>query len=226
MNIFEHRSSFFGKLDNEITNGSLLSLFSLITQIRLRLGKQGYLLDCYLSLIFEGVSAVLTYNAADDGFMKSGEFQSLCFHVLDGTEPEKPHPLYQRIRDVYERQTEEIQSFQERYTQVCLLMFYLEDELLAYATGQFIEEQVKHMDVVADMVRLQELYDQITQLVGEPAMEDLNQRLKGRFMITTLTTVFAQGFTDELLDRLSSRDPETSRQMFQLFIDNMPDTLV
>ncbi len=225
MNIFEHRSSFFGKLDNEITNGSLLSLFSLITQIRLRLGKQGYLLDCYLSLFFEGANAVLTYNAADDGFMKSGEFQRLCFHVLDGTEPEKPHPLYKRIREVYELQTG-IQSFQERYTQLYLLMFYLEDELLEYATGQFVEEQLKSIDLVADMVRLQELYDQISRLVGEPAMEDLNQRLKGRFLIATLATVFAQGFTDELLDRLSSRDPETSRQMFQLFIDNMPNTLV
>jgi len=50
-------------------------------------------------------------------------------------------------------------------------------------------------------------------------MEELNLRLKKQFLLAPITVVFAQGFTDELLDRLMCRDPETSRLIFQLMID-------
>lgn len=225
MNIFEHRLNFFGSLDSEITKNSLLSLFRLAKQIQLQLGKKSYLLDCYLSLFFEGVNAIPIYDAADIGFTKGGELLGLCFHVLDNTEPEESHPLYWEIQAAYE-QYKEILSFQESYTQMCLIMFSLEDELLAYTTDKFVKERIKSMNGLVDMVHLQELFNQISLLVGEEVMEDLNKQLKKRFLIAPISAVFAQGLTDELLDRLTSRDPETSRQMFQLFMDTMPDTMI
>lgn len=72
MNMFQNLDGLFGCLDSEVTNDSLLSLFRLAKQIRLRLGKQGYLLDCYLSLIFEGLNNELVHEAADDGFQAGG----------------------------------------------------------------------------------------------------------------------------------------------------------
>lgn len=39
-----------------------------------------------------------------------------------------------------------------------------------------------------------------------------------------VAAVFAQGLTDDLLYKLTSRDNETSKQMFQLIIDRLPDT--
>lgn len=71
--------------------------------------------------------------AASDGFMGCGEFQSLCLHVLDGTEPDSPHPLYHRILETYEAQRKKL-SFQENNTQLYMLLVFLEDELQAYAT--------------------------------------------------------------------------------------------
>jgi len=130
MNIFEHRDSFFGKLDGEITGGSLLPLFQLAKQIQSRMGNQGYLLDCYLSLFFEGVSNALAYEAADEGFLSGGEFQTLCLHALDGTEPEKEHPLCQRVKEAYAKLEGEL-LFQERHTRLCLLFFPLADELIS-----------------------------------------------------------------------------------------------
>jgi hypothetical protein len=223
MNIFEHRNSFFGSLDSEITGGSLLSLFQLAKQIRQRMGKQGYLLDCYLSLFFEGAANTLAYDAADEGFQSGGEFQTLCFNVLDGTEPKKEHPLYRRVMEAYAKQEGELLS-QERYTRLCLLLFPLEDELMAHATARFMEEQVSNLNGVVDEIRLRELYNQISHLAGESMMEELNQRLKQRFLIAPLAAVFAQGLTDDLLYKLTSRDHETSKQMFQLIIDRLPDT--
>lgn len=223
MNIFGHRNSFFGRLDGEVTSGSLLSLFQLAKQIRQRMGKQGYLLDCYLSLFFEGVSNALAYDAADEGFQSGGEFQNLCFHALDGTEPEKEHPLCQRVKETYAKLEGEL-LFQERYTRLCLLFFPLADELMAYATAGFVEEQKNALNGVVDDIRLQQLYNEISHLAGESMIEELNRRLEQRFLIAPLATVFAQGLTDDLLCRLTTRDHETSRQMFQLLIDRLPDT--
>ena len=77
MNMFQNLDGLFGCLDSEVTNDSLLSLFRLAKQIRLRLGRQGYLLDCYLSYIFEGLNNTLVHEAADDGFQTGGELPGL-----------------------------------------------------------------------------------------------------------------------------------------------------
>lgn len=223
MNIFEHRDSFFGRLDGEVTGNSLLSLFQLAKQIQSRLDKQGYLLDCYLSLFLEGVSNALAYEADDEGQQSGGDFQDLCFHALDGTEPEKEHPLCQRVKETYAKLQGE-PLFQERYTQLCLLFFPLADELMAYATTGFVEEQKKALNGVVDEIHLHQLYNQISHLAGESMIEELNRRLKQRFLIAPLAAVFAQGLTDDLLCRLTARDQETSRQMFQLLLDSLPDT--
>ncbi len=198
MNIFKHRDSFFGCLDSGAAEDSLLSLFKLAKQIRLRLGRQGYLLDCYLSSFFEALSTELAYDAADEGFHRGGELQGLLFHVLDKTEPEKPHPLYQRVREVCEQHADKL-VFQERYTNLSMLLFLVEDEAMKHLAAEFLEEQVDSLNGVVDEIRLQHLYGQISHLAGEAMMEELNQQLKQRFIIAPVVVLFAQGFTDELL---------------------------
>lgn len=222
MNIFKNRDSFLGCLDSGVTEDSLLSLFKLAKQIRQRLGKQGYLLDCYLSLIFEGANYQLTFEAADEGARTGGTFQRLLFHVLDGTEPKDPHPLYQRMREVYEQNTDKL-VFQEQYTNLCQLLFPLADEIMAFATNKFVQEHKSDLNSVVDIIRLQELYDQISHLAGESMMEELNRKIKQRFLIVPLASAFVQGFTDELLFKLATRDNETSKQMFQILLDSMPE---
>jgi len=223
MNIFEHRDSFFSGPDAESEEGSLLATFQLAKQIRLRLGKQGYLLDCYLSLFFKGAANTLAFEAADDGYLAGGEFQTIMFSLIDGTDAKKDHPLYPRMRKAYEEHSDEL-CFQERYTRLCQLLLPLADELLAEAAARFQEEQVHRLDGVVDEIRMRELYEQISDLAGESMMEELNRQLKQRFLIAPPTVVFMQGLTNDLLYRLADRDHETSRQMFQLFLNDMPET--
>lgn len=222
MNIFQNKDSFFGCLDSGLTEDSLLSIFKLAKQIRLRLGKQGYLLDHYLSMLFEGMSdGELAYESADEGFRTGGELQGLLFHVLDGTEPQSPHPLYPRMKEIYEQYADKL-IFQERYTNLSILVFLLADEIMKSSTIKFVKEQKSNMGGVVDIVRLQEVYEQISHVAGESMMEELNERIKQRFIIAPATALFAQGFTDELLYKLTYRDIETSRQMFQLLLDTIP----
>ena len=74
MNIFQSKDSFFDCLDSGVTEDSLLSIFKLAKQIRLRLGKQGYLLGHYLSMIFEVMSnGELAFESADKGLREGGD---------------------------------------------------------------------------------------------------------------------------------------------------------
>lgn len=222
MNIFNHRDSFYDCPDGRAGTDSLLSLFKLIRQIRLRLGRQGYLLDNYLSLFFDGISANVPYDATLQGVGMGGEIQRLFYQVMDGA-PANQHPLYQRIREVYEQQKDSL-TFQERHTNFCLLLFPLADEIMDHYTSLFIKELESESVGVDDMVHFRNLYEQISQLVGESYMEKLNKYLKERFLIVPITQSFVQGLTYDLLFKLTARDPETSRQMFQLLLDTMPES--
>lgn len=225
MNIFHHTDSFFSCPDSGVTEDSLLSIFKLAKQIRLRLGKQGYLLDHYLSMIFEGMSGgQLAFETVDEGFRTGGELQGLLFHVLDGTEPQHEHPLYPRIKELYERYTDKL-IFQERYTNLSILLLFLADGAMADSTEKFVKEQVTNIGGSVDIIRVQEVYDQISHIAGESMLEELNHRIKQRFIIAPASALFAQGFTDELLYKLTYRDIETSRQMFQLLLDIIPSDM-
>lgn len=222
MNIFHHTDSFFSCPDSRVTEDSLLSIFKLAKQIRLQLGKQGYLLDHYLSMIFEGMSSGrLAFESADEGFRAGGELQGLLFHVLDGTEPQHEHPLYPRMKELYQQYEDKL-IFQERYTNLSILLLFLADEAILTSTGKFVKEQVTNIGGSVDIIRVQEVYDQISHIAGESMLEELNKRIKQRFIIAPASTLFAQGFTDELLYKLTYRDIETSRQIFQLFLDMIP----
>jgi len=223
MNMFQNLDSLFGCLDSEVTNDSLLSLFRLAKQIRLRLGKQGYLLDCYLSLIFEGLNNKLANEAADDGFQTGGQLQGQLFHMMEGTEPKKTVPFYQRMQEIYEQQ-KSVLNFQERHTNQTILLFSLADEMMADATSRFVQEQVNGLNGIVEVVYLQDLFERISHQIGDAMMEELNARIRQRFLMAPLAAVFAQGITNELLFQLTDRDRETSRQMFQLLLDILPDT--
>lgn len=221
MNMFKHRDSFFGWLGSSITEDSLLSLFRLAKQIKQRLGGKGYLLDNYLSLIFEGLTTEAAYGAADDGSEAGGTSQSCFFSLMDGTALKHHHPLEERMREVFSQQTDSL-AFQERYTKLCMLLFPMADELLIQASTKFVAEQVSSLNGVVDEVRVKELYTEISRLAGESMLETLNEKIRQRFMLAPLALVFAQGMTDDLLCRLISRDNETSKQLFQLLLDSMP----
>ena len=221
MNIFQHRGSFYGCPEDGACADALRPLFRLAKQIRLRLGRQGYLLDNYLTLFFEGISAGVSQDAALQGTEMGGEIQKLLYQVMDGAEAGQQHPLYQRIREVYEQQKDAL-SFQEKRTNSSLLLFFLADDIMEYYTSLFIKELESDLTGVDDMVRFRSLYEQISRLAGESCMEELNKLLQQRFLTAPAARSFTQGLAYDLALSLASRDPETNRQMFQLLLDAMP----
>ena len=129
MNIFREIDAFYG--DEQKGRGDPLhSIFRLAGQIRRELGPKGYLLDNYLDLVLQGLNMVVTGEAVEEGTEAAYQFQlKLLSHIVDGTEPEEPHPLFDHVREVYQRYPK-IRSFQERRTRLYLLMALAEEELL------------------------------------------------------------------------------------------------
>ena len=218
MNIFETQSGLTGRFDPESTGRTLLSLFTLARDIRVRLGKQGYLLDSYLSLFLEGANAMMAYEAGNDGFERGCELRSLCFDVLDRDSKDKDHPFYDTALNTLIARMDTMR-YQERQTRMNLLYAALADDFLPFAVKHFLREAESRIGDNCDIPKLTDLYQRISEAVGETLMETLNLRLKQRFLTASLVPVFVQGATNDLLYCLLNRDSETNKQIFQLLME-------
>lgn len=221
MNIFRNMDAFYGGEDRVVAEVPLLSIFRLAKQIRLQLGPKGYLLDSYLDIVFQGLMSGSVSDVLEDGLNAAFDLQpSLLQHIVEGAKPDMPHPLYHRVQEVYE-QNPSVKSFQEHRTRMYLLMALLGDKPLVSALSEFAAEQHSCLLSTIDVVVLQELYRDICRYVNESLMEELNRKLR-RFQVVSLRDAFLQGYTNDLLYQLTWRDPESSKQIFQLLLDILP----
>lgn len=219
MNMFESWEGFCGHVGTDSMGGSLQSLLMSARDIRTRLGKKAYLLDHYLSLFLEGANAMLAYEAAESGFDSGCELRGLCFDAINQTKAQEDHPFYATVNNTLSTKREML-SYEEKATNVNLLYVTLSDAFLPFALKCFLREADFKLGIVLDFQELIELYEQISAITGEAVMERFNLRLKQRFLVAPLVSVFVQGFTNDLLYCLSSRDSETSKQVFQLMMDS------
>lgn len=217
MNIFKEKSDFIGRYDLE-TENSFYSFFCLAEQIRSKLGTQGYLLDHYLSLIFTELQQTYDPNDTNADFEPKHPYQALCMSILDGGEKEKDHSLY------FKTLSSAIHSikntvYQEYSTKLELLYSSMADDFFDDAICKYINKQ----SLFIDLIQLSELYEQISHIVGTSLMETLTLKLKQKFLPVPRVTLFAQGFINDLLNRLTTRDIETNKQIFQLILDRISE---
>ena len=219
MYIFNEAKDFLGTAEVESDN-SFASLFHLAKQIRTKLGRQGYLLDHYLSIFFDAVYHLRPQDALDDASEAADPYRKICESVLDTSERMKGEPLYDKaLAAIISRL--QIISHNEPLTQMSLLYIVMADDFFSDAVKNFTRKQEMALYSILDFVRLREIYEQIAQITGEPAMETLNLKLRQKFLITQQLMVFAQNFTHDVLGWLVFRDIESSKQMFQLILDDM-----
>lgn len=217
MNTFENESGILGSTSVDNLKQSFQEFLQQATEIRTRLGKQGYLLDKYLSYLFEATNGILAYEAATEGFETVTTMNSLCVEILEGEVKSKEHPFYEQVKAFIDAHP---LKYQERFTRLSLY-----DAMLSYNYMEAVYEQY-YTDLVADIrefldiVDLNDLYNKICEaLGGEMEMEQLNLLFCQRFLIAKAMDIFLQGMTNQLLYSLTYRDRETSKQVFQLLLD-------
>lgn len=127
MNTFYEYEGIFGKAETAHLERTLQEFFELAAAVRLRLGKQDYLLDKYFSMILEGANATLLYLAAESGFSASSELQQLCIAVMDGKTDCAEYPLYEKAQAYIDAHP---LDYQERCAKLSLYCIALANDFL------------------------------------------------------------------------------------------------
>ncbi len=117
----------------------------------------------------------------------------------------------------------QVSSHSEALAKLALLYIVMADDFFSDAIKKFARKQESSFGAVLDIVRLREVYGQIVSITGEAVMETLNLKLKQKFLAVPQTMIFAQEFIFDVLGWLVLRDIESSRQMFQLVLDDMQE---
>ena len=217
MNIFENESGILGSASVDNLKRSFKEFFKQATEIRIRLGKQGYLLDKYLSYLFEATNGILAYEAASEGFETESTLNSLCAEILKGDTKSNGHPFYEQVKTFIDAHP---LKYQESFTKLSLYDVMLSSGYLESVYEQYYADLVADIRAFLDIVDLNNLYSKICEtLGGEKEMEHLNLLFCQRFLIVKATDIFLQGMTNQLLYSLTYRDRETSKQVFQLLLD-------
>jgi len=218
LNIFYEYEGIFGKAETAHLDRALREFFDLAATIRRRLGKQGYLLNTYLSCVLGAVNAIGIRDSADAGLDSASELRQLCGDVMNGKTDCHEHPLYETAKTFIESHPVSFQEDESRLDYYCVCLF---GEFAAYIAGRFSLDKRNALSKTADIVALRDLYRKISAIIGgEEQMERLNLLIRQRFLIVTPLAAFLQGLTTDLLLNLTYRDPESDKQIFQLLPDD------
>jgi len=218
MNIFYEYEGIVGKVEAAHFNRALQEIFELAATIHRRLGKQGYLLDKYLSCILNSVNSIEIGESADAGLDSASELRQLCSDVLDCKSNCHEHPLYEMVEAYIKSHPVSFQEDESRINYYCANLI---GEFIQYAADRFALDKRNSLSKTVDIVTLRDLYRKISAIIGgEEQMERLNLLIRQRFLIVTPMAAFLQGLNTDLLLNLTYRDPESSKQLFQLVLDS------
>ena len=224
MNVFNRESVFLGEQPFDALSEATKEIFKLAREIKRTLGEQGYLLDNYLSMVFESANDCLAHDAAMTGFDEFSHLFGICSATgCKRFEGKKDHPFYERAKKYIEAHP---LKFQEECTSRDIYCAALADEFITLTVRKFIEKQKDNLREVFEAVQLQEYHSKIAYLVGEEKISRLGELLKIRFLIARPVNIFLQAMTNQLLYCLTHRDKETSKQVFQLILDKDEDSLI
>lgn len=211
---FEHQSA----LGAARPKGRILDILLQCREIRDKLGTKEYLLDCYVQNFFGAWKETTLSEIAALGVWCGEELESICESILTGEAS-----TYDRIKDFYGIASSFVAvhplSFQEIETKCYVYACALFDKFVL-AKSNFIERDVlDEIDFDADGTK--DVYMRICELLGDQgAMDALNNCIHRMLVSPTLMEIYLRGMTEHLLVMLDHRDFETSRQVFQLLLDN------
>lgn len=215
MNIFMGNKDYL----KDVSPDSLLEagkeFFTVMREIRVSLGSRQYRLDNYVERTLSAINHRLAYENADAGFEEFGSLNRICTEVLDGS-GDVDHPVFQIVKDAVDKYRV---KFQERATLRAIAAVAAFPEFMKFAVQRFVQDESDNLGEVLDSMKQQELFKEISAVVGDREMERLNYAIKRRFLIVPATNAYLQGLSDNYLYCFLHRDNETERKVFQIMLD-------
>ena len=182
-----------------------------------KLGDKAYLLDNYLAFVFEGLLHISIGDAEADGGSAGTLLWKAIGYAMTGHEEQgKDNPFYQQAKKYVDAHP---LPYQEELTRHNIYYIALANTLSTHQLPQY-HCRTRYLFKTLDIVRLQELYHGIGMLLGDfEPMEQLGESIRVSFQITDYAHIFMQRTVEALLYSLTYRDKETSRQVFQLMLE-------
>lgn len=214
----DFKAELIGSLKPENMRRSFEAFIMQARDIRQQLGEQKALMDRYLSCLLESASDAFADTASEDGSEAAQMLGFLCADIVLEKGKYKRHPFYQRAKSYIESHPMDCEDTSTKSTlyTIALTHDYLEAECEKLLKGQdsWIAHTFTHTD-------LNTLYGQICEIIGDEAgMKNLDRLFRERFLIATSLECFLQGMARPLMSMLTHKDIETSKQVFQLLLDD------
>lgn len=188
-------------------------------KIRERLGDDGYLLDNYLSMLLKALNGNTIQYVVEGSEYTFSDAYNICRQIEEGRdvfdERLKENSLYPELKkhmDMYGK------MYKSPITVTELAVIAVAPEIMKKEySGALISFSSRGW---IDSVRLREIYDAIVTHVGSRLMDRMLELIRQRFLITPAVNVYMQAVTNQYLDTLLQRDEVSSKQLFQLLLDN------
>ena len=216
MNILKSEEDVYGRYLQEELHKATKDFFTVSRSIKNKLGDKSYKLDQYLSAVLKIANCKLNTDAAEDGRQFFSGFRRLCLGILNYDSSIIEHEFYQTAKDYIAGHR---LLYKDRHTLLNIYCALLTPQFTDYAVNKFSEEIESRANIEVDTVLMSKNYELIAKIVDEEDMKVLNMAIRGRFIISSIMNSFLQSITNEYLYCLLHRDPETSKQVYQLILD-------
>lgn len=178
----------------------------MVKAIKEKLGEHGYLLDVYLSVMFEGLKAVSAETAFDESNSDCNKFWCQMQSWVEGnqdaqnlTDSQIPHLPY---RDELAKLSYLLATQSDHHS---------EEMLRGFWGGA----KCRHRRETFDIVEVRQLYLEIGERIEDfVLLEKMNRELVRSFRIVMPVQVYMQRTADHVLADLLYRDRESSKQVF------------
>ena len=216
MNILKSEEDIYGRYLPEELHKATKDFFNVSRSIKNKLGDKSYKLDQYLSAVLKIANCKLDTDAAEDGCQFFSGFRRLCLGILNYDSSIIEHEFYQTAKDYIAGHR---LLYKDRHTLLNIYCALLTPQFTDYAVNKFSEEIESRANIEVDTVLMSENYEFIAGIVDKENMNTLSMTIKGRFIISSIMNSFLQSITNEYLYCLLHRDPETSKQVYQLILE-------
>jgi len=218
MNIFTQEASIVGEVEKGAKLKDINKKFWQQTaQIRKKLDNQKYLLDNYLANLIDAVSLAQIDNVTTISTNAGFALVEICTGIVYGEEKRTEHPFYPYAKTFIEAHPV---RFQEPLTKVAIYWSLLADKYYETECKDFSDKIIELFYSELDFPLMDKQYQNICNLLGEEeSMVSFNLLFQQRFLLSDTITVFMQGASPQIASWLEYRDQETSRQVFQLLLD-------
>lgn len=218
MNIFQNREIFFGKSNFINIHSHMSKFWKLAREIKAELGDQKYYLDGYMNIIFETLADMDLGTASAIADNICSNILGDCYVILG--ENAKKEKEKSKFFDMVQKYIEEhTVNFKENHTKS---EFYAANIIIDNL--ELLHQELKKRykaEVLSDIdyPLASEYYKKITSIIDEEKMERFNDIIAESFIFGSIGISAAQHFIVYAVGMLVYRDPESSKQIYQLMME-------